>query len=143
MSSEQSSVEWAEWERELLAAVSPAFLSGALRTSAKATAGKGQRAHSPFGPELTVEGLPTTHYSLLTGVTVVILGIGNRDRGDDGVGCIIAERLAALSGQHSAVSTQHAPPLLTTHYSLLTAVLDCGTTPENYLSRVASLQPGT
>jgi hydrogenase 3 maturation protease len=49
------------------------------------------------------------------------VGIGNRARGDDAVGSIIAERLR-LRG--------------------VTNALDCGGTPENYLGRIGKLLPG-
>ena len=50
----------------------------------------------------------------------VVLGVGNRNKGDDGAGSIIAERLAGRG---------------------LQGVFDCGGVPENYVSRVARLQP--
>lgn len=53
---------------------------------------------------------------------VCVLGIGNRDRCDDGVGSLIAERLA---GRISAPT------------------FDAGAVPENYLEKVARLRPDT
>ena len=50
----------------------------------------------------------------------VVLGIGNRLRGDDGAGSIIAERLAQRG---------------------FTNAFDCGGVPENFLGKVARLQP--
>ena len=51
---------------------------------------------------------------------LVIVGLGNPDRGDDGVGVIVARRLMADGA---------------------TGVLDCGQVPENYLGKVARLAP--
>ena len=48
--------------------------------------------------------------------TVCIIGVGNRDRGDDGVGSLLAERLAR----------RHCGP-----------IIDAGAVPENHLERVA------
>ncbi len=50
----------------------------------------------------------------------VVLGIGNRARGDDGVGSIVAEQLGEQS---------------------LCTAFDCAGVPENYLGRVARLHP--
>jgi hydrogenase 3 maturation protease len=58
---------------------------------------------------------------LLSG-RVCILGVGNRHRRDDGVGSLIAERLAA---RHPALT------------------IDAGTVPENYLEKVARSCPET
>ncbi len=51
---------------------------------------------------------------------VVVLGVGNRLRGDDAVGCILCDELAGLAGTH---------------------VIDCADTPENYVEPVARLRP--
>ena len=56
----------------------------------------------------------------LAGPRVVVVGVGNRDRGDDGAGCAVAEGLAE-GGRVVA--------------------FDCGNAPENYLSRIAEAAP--
>jgi len=58
---------------------------------------------------------------LLTG-RVCVLGVGNRDRGDDGCGSIIAEHLADTMGSWA---------------------IDAGSVPENYLEKAARLEPDT
>jgi hydrogenase 3 maturation protease len=50
----------------------------------------------------------------------IILGVGNRVRGDDAVGSLVIEELKGIDG--------------------LTAI-DCGTTPENYIEPVVALKP--
>ena len=50
----------------------------------------------------------------------VVLGIGNRMRGDDAVGSLVAEELKGTPGL---------------------GVFDCGTTPENYIEPVVALEP--
>jgi len=49
---------------------------------------------------------------------LVVLGVGNRERGDDGAGPEVAERLAARG---------------------LACAFDCGTAPENYVAQVEAL----
>ncbi|MCX7837742.1 MAG: hydrogenase 3 maturation endopeptidase HyCI [candidate division WOR-3 bacterium] len=51
---------------------------------------------------------------------VLVVGIGNRDRGDDGIGSLIAERLIKEGWEN---------------------VLDCERTPENYLSKIVEKKP--
>lgn len=51
---------------------------------------------------------------------VLVVGIGNRDRGDDGIGSLIAERLIKEGFKN---------------------VLDCERTPENYLSKIIEKKP--
>jgi len=51
---------------------------------------------------------------------VVVLGVGNRLRGDDAVGCILCDELAGLVGAQ---------------------VIDCADTPENFVEPVAKLRP--
>ena len=51
----------------------------------------------------------------------VIIGVGNRLRGDDAVGCLLIDELAGMSGA---------------------TLFDTGSTPENYLEPVARLKPG-
>jgi hydrogenase 3 maturation protease len=50
----------------------------------------------------------------------VIIGVGNRLRGDDAVGCIVVDELAGLAG---------------------TALFDAGASPENFIEPVARLRP--
>jgi len=47
------------------------------------------------------------------------MGLGNRTRGDDGAGCVVAERLARAGF----------------------LALDCAQTPENYIGPIARLRP--
>jgi len=54
------------------------------------------------------------------GPRCVVLGIGNRLRGDDAAGCLVAEALMQRG---------------------FGRVLDCGETPENYLGKVAESEP--
>ncbi len=69
-------------------------------------------------PEIPdMAGLPR----LLKG-RVCVLGVGNRDRGDDGCGSIIAEHLANGTG---------------------VCAFDAGMVPENYLEKAARLEPDT
>jgi hydrogenase 3 maturation protease len=56
---------------------------------------------------------------------VVVLGVGNRLRGDDAIGCILCDELQ----KNSSASV---PDLF---------VLDCGSTPENYIQPVADSDP--
>lgn len=51
---------------------------------------------------------------------VVLLGVGNRLRGDDAAGCLLVDELAGLDSAH---------------------VMDCDATPENFLQPVARLAP--
>ncbi len=59
--------------------------------------------------------------SLMKG-RVVVLGVGNRFRSDDGVGSLLAEQLEGQTNVH---------------------VIDAGAVPENYLEMVARLRPDT
>jgi hydrogenase 3 maturation protease len=59
--------------------------------------------------------------SLLAG-TVCIVGVGNRMRGDDAAGSLLAERIAGR---------------------IAAAVIDAGSAPENYLEKIARGKPGT
>ncbi|MCD5397585.1 hydrogenase 3 maturation endopeptidase HyCI [candidate division NPL-UPA2 bacterium] len=59
---------------------------------------------------------------------VVIVGIGNTLRGDDGFGPALIERLSAETGLKKGDGT---------------VCLDAGTTPENYIGRVARERPET
>ncbi len=58
---------------------------------------------------------------LLLGKSFVILGVGNRLRGDDGVGAELAEELSGLPGGER--------------------VWETGTVPENYLGRIVKIGP--
>ena len=69
-----------------------------------------EHAHAPWEQQI-LEHL---------GPGAVIVGIGNRDKGDDGAGPIVAERLASRGVERA---------------------LDCGGVPENYVSRIARLEP--
>ncbi len=62
---------------------------------------------------------------------VVILGVGNRLRGDDAVGCILCDELAAPVPQSPIVNCQS--PI---------HVIDCADVPENFVEPVAKLRPG-
>ena len=64
---------------------------------------------------------------------IMVLGIGNAMKGDDGVGPLVAARLAAV-GKASHPSPDRRPAAAIT-------ALDCGTTPENYTSVVRRLRP--
>jgi len=60
---------------------------------------------------------------------VLVLGVGNAMKGDDGVGPHVA---ALLSAQSVAVDSDRASTLQS---------IDCGTTPENYTAVVRRLRP--
>lgn len=57
----------------------------------------------------------------LHGRSVVVVGVGNRLRGDDGAGPCVVERLAGAGAEY---------------------VIDAGTTPENYLGPLLERAPG-
>ncbi len=61
---------------------------------------------------------------------ILVLGVGNRMNGDDGVGPYVAERLAATGAERDAVES----------HGRLTS-LDCGTVPENYTSTIRRMCP--
>ena len=56
---------------------------------------------------------------------VLVLGVGNTMKGDDGVGPYVAAWLAERGGHRETIQA-----------------IDCGTTPENYTSLVRRLSPG-
>ena len=58
----------------------------------------------------------------LAGERVCLLGVGNRYRRDDGCGSLVAEQIGDRTGA---------------------VVIDCGAVPENYLEKVARLEPDT
>jgi hydrogenase 3 maturation protease len=66
---------------------------------------------------------------------LVVLGVGNRLRGDDAIGCVVCDELRA---GHDPIplgesgSCSKPPDLL---------VVDCGDTPENYIQTVADRRP--
>lgn len=61
---------------------------------------------------------------------VVIAGVGNVLRGDDGAGPRLVEMLQErLSGHHDSSSAIH--------------LVNCGTTPENYIGTISRLRPDT
>ena len=66
-------------------------------------------------------------------VRAVILGVGNRLRGDDAVGCILCDELKG-TGKSPIANCQLpiAPDVF---------VFDCGSTPENYVQPVADRNP--
>ena len=121
------------WERDLLAALSN-------QSSVVSDQGR---------PPITDHCPPPAVASAKAGPITVVLGVGNRDRGDDGVGSVVAAELSrrqsADGSEKSVVSGKELPTtdcsLLTPHSSPATAVLDCGVAPENYLSRVAAMHP--
>jgi hydrogenase 3 maturation protease len=51
---------------------------------------------------------------------ILILGVGNRLRGDDAIGCLITDELKSINGL---------------------IVIDCGSAPENFIDKVCSLAP--
>jgi len=61
--------------------------------------------------------------------TILVLGVGNAMKGDDGVGPYVAERLSASLRPASA------------HGVVCLRAIDCGTTPENHTSVVRRLRP--
>jgi hydrogenase 3 maturation protease len=64
--------------------------------------------------------------------SVTILGVGNRLRGDDAIGCIVCDELQK-PGPSSLVPRPSSVPAL--------YVLDCGSTPENYVQPIADRKP--
>ncbi len=59
--------------------------------------------------------------------SVVILGVGNRLRGDDAIGCVLCDELKGTVPAWGLSPEPH--------------VIDCGDTPENYVEPVAKLAP--
>lgn len=51
---------------------------------------------------------------------ILILGVGNRLRGDDAIGCLITDELKSINGL---------------------MVIDCGSAPENFIDKVCSSAP--
>ena len=63
---------------------------------------------------------------------MVILGVGNRLRGDDAIGCIVCDELQKTSSSPLVPSPSSVPGFF---------ILDCGSTPENYVQPVADQNP--
>jgi hydrogenase 3 maturation protease len=76
---------------------------------------------------------PAPDRDCLQGNSVVILGVGNRLRGDDAVGCVVCDELKGTGD--SPLATRHSP------LAPDVFVLDCGSTPENYIQPVADRNP--
>jgi hydrogenase 3 maturation protease len=74
---------------------------------------------------------------------VVILGVGNRLRGDDAVGCILCDEIRNSPQRYK--DTKPGPesdaPLGGHSFSDRVHVIDCGDTPENYIQPIAELNP--
>jgi hydrogenase 3 maturation protease len=79
--------------------------------------------------------------------SIVVLGVGNRLRGDDAVGCIICDELGKdrIPGFKDSRSQVPYTGILDSStprpLSDSVFVLDCGDTPENYVEPVAKLKP--
>ena len=65
--------------------------------------------------------------------TVLVLGVGNSMKGDDGVGPRVVERLTAACRPPATRSEPDG--------TVAVVALDCGVTPENYTSVVRRLRP--
>ena len=63
---------------------------------------------------------------------LVVLGVGNRLRGDDAVGCLVCDELQKTSPSSLVPRPSSVPGPF---------VLDCGNTPENYIQPVADQNP--
>jgi len=86
-----------------------------------------------------------------------VLGVGNRLRGDDAVGCILCDLLAEQEEENrqgrqerrgfgtepqSSIADPSGPSAVSRQPSAcLTHVIDCGDTPENFVEPVAKLRP--
>jgi hydrogenase 3 maturation protease len=64
---------------------------------------------------------------------LVVLGVGNRLRGDDAIGCILCDE---IKGTDKSRIASHQLPVSPDVF-----VLDCGNTPENYIQPVADRHP--
>ncbi len=65
---------------------------------------------------------------------MLVLGIGNAMKGDDGLGPLVVTRLIARGEAARAQDNEG-------NYRPRVVALDCGTTPENYTSVIRRLQP--
>ena len=68
--------------------------------------------------------------------SVVVLGVGNRLRGDDAIGCVLCDELRGTvpaRGLSSSGDSESCPDDV--------HVIDCSDTPENYVEPVAKLAP--
>jgi hydrogenase maturation protease len=63
---------------------------------------------------------------------VAVLGVGNRLRRDDAVGCIVCDELQKTSPSSLVPDPSSVPGLF---------IVDCGSTPENYIQPVADRNP--
>ncbi len=73
---------------------------------------------------------------------LVVLGVGNRLRGDDAVGCIVCDQL--LSAGHDPISLSSGDSPVARGRSPTTPalfVIDAGDAPENYIQPVADRRP--
>jgi len=73
-------------------------------------------------------------------MTIVILGVGNRLRGDDAIGSIIAEEILRIA-QNDKKLKCHSEGVITTEESQSLVIFDTEITPENYIDKVIDLKP--
>ncbi len=73
-------------------------------------------------------------------MTIVILGVGNRMRGDDAIGSIIAEEILRLA-QNDRQFMCHSEGADATEESHKLIIYDTETTPENFIEKVVGLKP--
>lgn len=78
--------------------------------------------HTEGESQKGIEGTAENLAELLKGKKVIIVGVGNRMRGDDGVGSVVAEQLQALASPNAIV-------------------IDAETVPENYLWVLLDAKP--
>jgi hydrogenase 3 maturation protease len=82
---------------------------------------------------------------------LVVLGVGNRLRGDDAVGCLICDELGKERNQDRGLPPRHqdtkkasAQSPIVNRQSAIPPdvfVLDCGSAPENYIQPIADRSP--
>jgi len=70
---------------------------------------------------------------------LVVLGVGNRLRGDDAAGCLVCDELQGTVPVSSESGNPGIPGDLCLDDSVF--VLDCGNTPENYIQPVVDRNP--
>lgn len=73
-------------------------------------------------------------------MTIVILGVGNRMRGDDAIGSIVAEEILRLA-QNDRQFMCHSEGAEATEESHKLIIYDTETTPENFIEKVVGLKP--